>query len=558
MTGILKKIYNDIIDVLTEREKKRFYQFILLNSLVNIADILFLALLVLAVNFYVHPGDATLSFLPAFLTAHHSPALIGYFLVLFSLKNLAAHFLMRAQYLFAYRVATRISKEQLLQYFKTDYIDHVHTDSAIYIRKIGQQPAEFCQYVLTGLQQVISQSILALLAIAGILLYQPQLFLVLLIVLLPPVFLAARKMKKQLKIVRAQTRSSSEKSLQHLKEALNGYTESNIFNAETFFTSRYGSFQHALNGHLATLQIVQSLPNRLIEIFAILGLFTLILVHEITGSSSANLIVIGTFMAAAYKIIPGIVKVINLGGQISAYKFSIEGLSLMRTEKNDNKNPGHLQIDSIQLRDVRFQYDHNLVLNNFSFCIERGDFSIITGQSGVGKTTILHLLLGFLTPHGGKVLINKKTVGKEEIMHYRSRISYVKQQPFLIHDTLLQNITLQTGSYNIERLQHAMEISGLDKIIESWPERMNKMITENGKNISGGQRQRIAIARALYKDFDMIILDEPFSELDEESQSLLLIKLKKLAATGKMIVLVTHDKSSLSFANKITRLDGKK
>lgn len=551
----MKKLYNDIIHTLTSHERKRFYRFIFLNTLVSAADIFSLAFLVLAVNFYVHPSDTSLNFLPAFLINHHSPLLMAFFLLLFSLKNVMAHVVTRSQYLYAYEVATRISKEQLLRYFESDYVDHIHTDSSVYIRKIGQQPAEFCQYVLTGLQQVISQAILAALAIAGILLFKAELFVLLLLVLLPPVFLAARRMKKQLKLVRTQTRLSSEKSLQHLKEALNGYIESNIFDAGIFFTTRYGTFQHELNSHLATLQIVQSLPNRLIEVFAVLGLFILILISEWAGASSASLIVIGAFMAAAYKIIPGIVRIINLSGQISAYRFSIEGLSPVHGMDAATKTVTNLQIDSIQLRDIRFQYDQRLVLNDFSLCMEKGDFLIISGQSGIGKTTVLHLLLGFLSPAEGKLLINKKATEKETVANYRSRISYVKQQPFFIHDTLLQNITLQTGTYNVERLRYALEFAGLDSIIETWPERLNKIITENGKNISGGQRQRIAIARALYKDCDLIVLDEPFSELDKESQSILLANFKNLSAKGKMILLVTHDKSSLSFANKIITLN---
>jgi len=100
-----------------------------------------------------------------------------------------------------------------------------------------------------------------------------------------------------------------------------------------------------------------------------------------------------------------------------------------------------------------------------------------------------------------------------------------------------------------------MEFSGLNKIIESWPDRLNAIITENGKNISGGQRQRITLARALYKDFDLLILDEPFSELDEDAQCGLIKNLKQIAGSGKMVILITHDKRIQSSANKIVSLD---
>ena len=553
----MKKFFNDIIRVLNPQEKNKFYRLIILNTIVSILDIVSLAVLLLVVNFYIDAADTRLNFLPGRIADRHSPALIALFVLLFSIKNLFAHWVTRLQYLYAYNVATRISAQQLVDYFKADYTEHTHTDSAVYIRKIGQQPAEYCQYVLMGSQQIISQSILAALAVGGILLFKAKLFLLLLLILLPPVFIATRFMKRQLKTVRTHTRLSSEKALQHLKEALNGYVESNMYNAEKFLTSRYELFQRELNNHLASLQIVQSLPNRMIEVFAILGLFVLILVNQWTGANAANLITIGAFIAAAYKIIPGLVKIINLSGQVSAYRFSIDGLTTTNVQPESlNDKAGTPAIEYMQLKNIRFQFGDHVVLNDFSFCIERKDFLVIAGRSGIGKTTILNLMLGFLSPAGGRMIINGNTVTSKEAAMFRARIAYSRQQVFLLHDTLLKNITLQADGCNTERLQYALELSGLNEIVESWPDRLNTIITESGKNISGGQRQRIALARALYKDFDLLILDEPFSELDEETQCGMMKRLQQIAASGKMVILITHDKRMQSSATKVVSLDG--
>ena len=109
--------------------------------------------------------------------------------------------------------------------------------------------------------------------------------------------------------------------------------------------------------------------------------------------------------------------------------------------------------------------------------------------------------------------------------------------------------------HNKEHLQYALNISGLDQVITKFTEGLEKVITENGKNISGGQQQRIAIARALYKNATLILLDEPFNELDEEATHSLLQHFRQLAATGKSVVMITHDKKSLSYCNKIISLD---
>src|SRR5262249_27967570 len=117
------------------------------------------------------------------------------------------------------------------------------------------------------------------------------------------------------------------------------------------------------------------------------------------------------------------------------------------------------------------------------------------------------------------------------------------------------NITLEEEKYHRENLATAIEVSGVNKMVDKFSEGIDKIITENGKNISGGQQQRIALARAVYKNADLIILDEPFNELDEASSMTLLQHFKELSKKGKMIIIVTHDKQSLSYCNKIISLD---
>jgi ABC-type bacteriocin/lantibiotic exporter with double-glycine peptidase domain len=141
------------------------------------------------------------------------------------------------------------------------------------------------------------------------------------------------------------------------------------------------------------------------------------------------------------------------------------------------------------------------------------------------------------------------------IKNYWPFISYVRQQPFLIHDTILRNIVLDEVSQSDKKLDHILEISGVNNFTHQSADGLNKMITENGKNISGGQQQRIAIARALYKDAGLILLDEPFNELDEVSTLSLLNYFKELSAAGHTVIMITHDSKSLSYCNKIISLD---
>ncbi len=359
--------------------------------------------------------------------------------------------------------------------------------------------------------------------------------------------------------IRKEIKTGNEKSIQHLLDALNGYVEGNVYGRNDFFLQRFVQSRKKFSASLFESISIQSMPPRVIEIFAVLGLFILIAIAKWSGNNNTDyLVTIGAFVGAAYKIIPGIVKIINISGQISAYEFSIADLvQNEQKEKKKKETPAITQLHSVQLKDISFQYGQQRVVKDFSLSIGKGDFIGITGESGRGKTTILNLVLGFLTPSGGNILINDIPAGKEDIQGYWPFIAYVKQQSFFIHDTILRNITMEEDNYHQQHLQFALNASGISRIIDASEEGLNKMVTENGKNISGGQRQRIAIARALYKDADLIILDEPFSELDDESESALLQCFKQLAETGKMIILITHNKKSLFFCNKTISLDEK-
>jgi ABC-type bacteriocin/lantibiotic exporter with double-glycine peptidase domain len=462
----------------------------------------------------------------------------------------------RAQFRFMGNVALRISKNSLANYQQVGFEEFVNTDSSVFIRKIAFLPFEFCQYIITGIQQIITQSSLIIITIIAIILFNAKLFLLLLILLLPPVIVIFYIIKNRLAKTRNNIRMNNETSFKYLLDALKGFVESNIYNRNEFFLQRFLNSRLHFSKALFESMSMQTMPPRIIEIFAVMGLFILITIANWAGNADSNtLITIGAFMAAAYKIIPGIVKIINANGQIRAYEFSTNELSEINSTEISGNNTIKPGISSIQLKDISFSYPAKHVLKGFDLQVNKGDFVGITGESGKGKTTILNLVLGFLKPETGKIFINDELVSTRNIKKYWPGISYVRQQPFFIYDTLTRNITLGEEGYDRESLEYAIKVSGLNDLIGDSPEGLNKLITENGKNISGGQQQRIAIARALYKKGDLILLDEPFNELDEVSTISILDHIKSLTNSGKIVILVTHDKLSLSYCNKIISLD---
>jgi ABC-type multidrug transport system fused ATPase/permease subunit len=554
----VNKILKNTWAILDKKEKKQFVNLILLSIAISFADIAFLVALLWIIRFYVQPEIiSNLHFLPAWLADKNSVLLIALFVVLFSIKNIAGYLIAKAQYVFTGRVAVRLSCNSLMNYQQADFSEFVHTDSSTLIRKIALQPFDFSQQVLSGLQQIIAQLLLIIITIIAILLFNAKLFLLLLVILLPPVIVVFYFLKNRLTVVKNNIRNNNERSYQYLLDALKGYVEGNIYKKNDFFLKRFLKYRKQFSANLFDSLSLQGLPARVIEIFAVLGLFILIVIAKWSGNEDSNtLITVAAFMAAAYKIIPGVVKVINLAGQIKAYEFSADELKhTAHTVENITENISLVKIESLEVKNISFQYSDKDILNNFSFAVNKGDFLGIGGASGIGKTTILNLLLGFLKPTSGEMLINDRPVSDEKAKQFWPVISYVRQQSFFIYDTILRNITLEEDSHDNASLDFAVKVSGLDKLVETYPKGLEKIITENGKNISGGQQQRIAIARALYKKADVILLDEPFNELDDESTQLILEHLRKLCGNGKIVIMITHDKKCLEFCNKIVSLN---
>jgi ABC-type multidrug transport system fused ATPase/permease subunit len=554
----LKHILSGILNILDNRERVKLARLILFDLVIGLLDIVFLGLLLLVINCYTKNAVLPkIAFLPESLFNQNSLMLIGIFFLLFSFKNWMAYAGLKVQHHFFYEVASRLSKRNILHYLNDNYTRFVGIDSSVQIRRISQQPIEFSHYILTNFQQVVSQVILIFFTACAILAFHPTLFLLLLLLLLPPVVSLAWFIRKKSKEVRTHTKIASERTIQHLQESLAGFVESNIYQKNIFFIDRYTGYQQQLNQNLASQQTLQSLPPRLVEVFAILGFFILIVINKWSGNTPAvDLLTIGVFTAAAYKIIPGMVKILNCTGQMKTYQFTLTDLA-------PDKNTAISEISSVEcitsLRfdRVHFSYKDHTILDNMSFKLHPGDFMGVTGNSGRGKTTIVNLLLGFLTPASGAIYINDKKMDDGERQSYWPKISYVKQQPFFIHDSILKNITLTDGWYDKDRLNQALAFCGADQLVAGYPEGLEKIIKENGKNISGGQRQRLMLARAMYADFDLLILDEPFSELDEDAEHCILKKLQVLAAQGKMIMYITHNKIGLTFCNKTHSLDGK-
>jgi ABC-type multidrug transport system fused ATPase/permease subunit len=553
----LKKRLSEIRKILTASERRKFVSLIFLNTLLSLVDIASIALVFVVLNIYSgKPASWLFPLLQKLNIQQQSltPAII--LVTAFIIKSLIGYLIIKAQARFMLDIATRLAGKNLLLYLEGSYEDYVNTDSAVLIRRISFQALEFAQYVLFSIQQIINEIILIIITVTALALYNIKLLAIVSLVLLPAVIILSYITKKRLRETRKNLKSANELALQYLNESISGFVESNIYHKNKFFIQRFIKSQFTSNRFIADMQVTQTMPARFFETFAVIGLFIFITVIKFSNTeNSAGILTLGAFIAAAYKVIPGISKIINYLSQVKTYLFTADELAKKSGKKIlQHQSSFQDEIENMELKNVSFSYGNHIVLNNFNCCIHKNSFIGISGESGKGKTTLIDILLGFLSPQSGKIFFNNQEVHSAEIKKFWQQFAYVKQTTFLLHDSILNNIILYERDFDEKKLNDILNITGIANWVKELKDGIHTIITENGKNISGGQRQRIAIARALFKNAPVIILDEPFNELDEASELSMLHYFKQSAQKGKIIMLITHNMQSLSFCDAVITL----
>ena len=209
--------------------------------------------------------------------------------------------------------------------------------------------------------------------------------------------------------------------------------------------------------------------------------------------------------------------------------------------------------ESVRLNNVSFGYEKISVLRNASLTVPAGSFTAIMGQSGAGKTTIADLIIGLLRPQQGEILIDNVPLEQVDLKQWRRMIGYVPQEPFLLHETVLWNVTLGDPEVNEADVEAALRAAGAWEFVAELPQQIHSSVAERGMALSGGQRQRIAIARALARRPKLLILDEVTSSLDPQTEAAICRTLQGLRG-GLTILAISHQRAVVEAADRIYRI----
>lgn len=240
-------------------------------------------------------------------------------------------------------------------------------------------------------------------------------------------------------------------------------------------------------------------------------------------------------------------RIIELDNVKKEFEFNKEDIDVKKT---------YGELKSIDFKNLTFAYDRDLILDDTSLVVNKGDFVAIMGISGIGKSTLLKLLLGVFNLNGGTITLDTESGNIPVDCHTRKLFSYVPQGNFLMSGSIKDNLTFINSDVTDEEIKNAVRISCADQFVYDLPDGLDTVIGERGIGLSEGQLQRLAIARSILSKSPIMLLDEATSALDEATELRFLKNLKEMQ--DKTCIIVSHKTAALEICNKhIQIIDGK-
>jgi ATP-binding cassette, subfamily B, bacterial PglK len=470
-------------------------------------------------------------------------------------------FLAWRQAQFTFALQARFSQRLFEGYLRQPYTFHLQRNSAQLIRDTTTQVGEITSVVHSGL--LLSTEALVVLGTSVLLLaVEPIGSIVVIVTFALASWVFSRKTRAR--VVRwGEARQVHEAlRLQHLQQGLGGAKDIKLLGREGDFLAQYATHSTGsslIGERLATLQ---AFPRLWLEILAIAELATLVFVMVASGRQlDAILPTLGLFAAAAFRLMPSVSRILSAVQTVRASDPVINNLhaeieSLERQPPSVSGEVTRLE-DQVTLSGVGFRYagTEAFALRDVTLAVPRGTSVGIIGASGSGKSTLVDVILGLFAPETGAVRVDGVDI-QTDLRGWQDQIGYVPQSIYLTDDSLLRNVAFGVSQEDIDEaaVRQAIRNAHLEDFVRELPEGLESVVGERGVRLSGGQRQRIGIARALYHDPPVLVLDEATSSVDTLTEQSVMEAIQALHG-AKTILIVAHRLSTVAHCDRVFRLD---
>lgn len=492
-------------------------------------------------------------------------------ILIYIVKNLFSIFQVWISKKYSYKIKRELGCRVMQAYMKQGYIFFVNNNSSRLMQGITGD--------ISGVYGIINNffslatKCFTIIAIAiFIMLSSPLIALVLLLLAGVCVITFQVIFRKSMRINGELLREASWDNSQATLEAIQGSKEVLVANRQDYFVNKYEQSLTKHNEISIKVDMAQVMPAYLIEMVCVAGLLIGMLFQIQNMENSYELVSsLSVIAVSAFRILPAVgamtSSINSIMSSIPSFNAAYETLEQVRDIEEENaekaevieENNARFR-DEIVFQNIYYKYPNSdkVILNNVSFSIKVNSSIGLIGTSGAGKTTLVDILLGLFVPQKGSILmdgIDIQSLGK----NWNKIIGYVPQNIYLVDATVRENVAFGIAPEKIDdqRVWKAIEMAQLKKFIEEQPEQLDTLVGEWGVKFSGGQRQRLAIARALYDNPDILVLDEATAALDNETEKAVMEAIEALQGQ-KTLIVVAHRLTTIKQCDFIYEVrDGK-
>jgi ABC-type multidrug transport system fused ATPase/permease subunit len=480
-------------------------------------------------------------------------------LIIIVVKNVLSFWIAGKKIRYAFEVGNHLSSNALQHYMRITFLEFSQVDYTRELNRITNYPFSFANNILIPISMLISETLICFMFIIGMAYFDFKMLL-LLFAILTPALLLYQTRRKSLEKINQALKEKYPALLKSALQVVEGHSEIKVFRKESFFQKNFQGINKSLTEVFIKDQALQAGTLRFTELVVALVICALIVYTVVAYQNyQQTLALLSVYCAASFRMIPSANRILHALQQIKMHEYLLDELSLQTVSplsQAERASATPQFNDSIALSNVSFQYPNGATtLRDVSLLVRKGEKIGIIGNSGEGKTSLLLILLRFLEPTSGKIVVDKKDDLSEA--DWRSLIGYVPQHPYIVDGTICENIAFGIPPAEIDRTKVLQLIEALDlgKLLDHLPDGIDTRIGERGAKLSGGQKQRLAIGRALYADPPILLLDEVTNQVHLSVELEIINLLDRLADGKKTVIMVTHKLPRKNFFDSIYRLE---